>query len=307
MLNKKICMVGNAESGYETIKHLLENGIIISYFITITEKQAEKALVSGFKDFKPLAEKYNIPIYYLNVYSMKNAMDVEFFRKQKFDLLLQGGWQRLIPEVILKTFSIGGIGIHGSSDFLPKGRGRSPLNWSIIKDKKRFIMHLFIMKIGADNGDVFDYDQFDINQFDDIRTLYYKNSIVTKRMLLRSIPKLLDGTIKFWPQTGKESYFPKRTSEDGYVDWNSLDVYEIYNLIRAITKPYPGAFTKLNDRKIMLWKAQIFDTNIKYREAKYGEVVEEFENDLIVNCLGGLLLIIDYNGDIEIKVADIFE
>ncbi|MBK8606779.1 MAG: hypothetical protein IPN82_08085 [Chitinophagaceae bacterium] len=105
--------------------------------------------------------------------------------------MIQGGWQRLFPEEILETISIGAIGIHGSSELLPKGRGRSPINWSIIQNKKRFIIQYFLIKAGVDDGDIFYFESFDINEWDTCRTLYYKNSIVTKRVLVKWIPELL--------------------------------------------------------------------------------------------------------------------
>jgi methionyl-tRNA formyltransferase len=308
MLNKKFCMLGCHEAGYEIIKYLLENSIKIDYFITLTPEEVVKYKISGYFDFKNLANKYKIPIYYPKSYSLKDNEDLNFFKKEKFDLLIQGGWQRLIPEEILNTFSIGGIGGHGSANFLPFGRGRSPLNWSLIEGRKRFIKQLFIMKSGADNGDIFDYEQFDINEFDDIKTLYYKNAIVTKKMLLRSIPKLLNDEVKLLKQKGEATYYPKRTEADGIILWLEWNIDKIYNFVRALTKPYPGAFSSINKYNVYIWKVQIFDRNIKFRSANYGEIVEVFENgDFVVNCLDGLLLIVDYDFSEIITVGMKFE
>ena len=293
-MNKKVCMVGCVEAGYKIIETLLENKIKFDYFVSVHPKDKDKYAISGYKDFTDLAQKYNIPLYYVEKYNMKNEKDINFFKKHKFDLIILGGWQRLIPKEILDTLSIGLIGVHGSSNFLPRGRGRSPLNWSLIENKKRFITHLFIATPNADDGDIIDYEHFDINEFDTIKTLYYKISIVTTRMLLRNIPKLLKGEINRKPQTGNPTYYPKRTPEDGLIKWKEYDVDYIYNLIRAVTKPYPGAFTFYKGKKIFIWKAQIFDRVIKYEYAEYGQIVEVFDNDFIVNCLDGLLLVTGY-------------
>jgi methionyl-tRNA formyltransferase len=292
MLNKKICMLGCHEAGCDIVNYLLENQIKISYFIILSPEQAEKYKISAYYDFSSLAKQYNIPIYYPEELSLTNNKDMKFFELHKFDLLIQGGWQRLIPEKIIKTFSIGAIGGHGSSNFLPRGRGRSPLNWSLIEGRKRFIMQLFIMKPGADDGDIFDYEQFDINKFDTIKTLYYKNSIVSKKMLLRSIPKLLNNEIVLMKQAGQATYYPKRTCNDGQIKWTEWDVDTIYNFIRALAKPYPGAFSYINKNQTIIWEAAVFDRSIKYKNAKYGEIVELFSTgDFIVNCLDGLLLV----------------
>ena len=74
--------------------------------------------------------------------------------------MILGGWQRLVPDKILKTLKYGGLGQHGSSEFLPKFRGRSPLNWSIIMGKRRLIWNLFVMTSGIDDGDIVDFIEF---------------------------------------------------------------------------------------------------------------------------------------------------
>jgi methionyl-tRNA formyltransferase len=292
--NKRIVMCGCHIAGKGVIEQLLKSGFNIAYFVTLDPEQAIRYKVSGYMDYREMADLYDIPVYIPEEYSLKSNKDISFFKEQRFDLLIQGGWQRLFPEQVIKSLSIGAIGVHGSSDFLPKGRGRSPLNWSLIEGKRRFIMHLFLMREGIDDGDVIDTEVFDINEFDDIRTLYYKNTIVVKRMMLRALPKLLKGEIDKWSQVGIPSYYPKRNEEDGEIIWEEMDIYDIYNLVRAVTKPYPGAFANIDGKTFRIWKCQIFDTRICYRNARYGEIVERFGNDLIINCRGGLLLVTDY-------------
>jgi len=303
--NKKIVVVGCLTVGWELINSLLEEGLTVDWIVTITPEKAVKAGVAGYIDFTDLARKYQVPVYYAEKYSLTSEADIQFFAEQNFDLLLQGGWQRLFPEHLLKTLAIGALGIHGSSDFLPKGRGRSPLNWSLIENKKRFIVHLFLIKPGVDDGDVFDYEMFDINEHDDIATLYLKNYIVTKRMLLRNIEKLLGGTLVVYQQVGVPSYYPARKPEDGLIDWHR-PFLEIYNLIRALTTPYPGAFTYLNGEKCFIWKALPFDTRIAYYGKQEGEVVEIFrEGGFIVNCNSGLLRVIEATS--RPTIGDVFQ
>ncbi len=294
MLNKKIVMCGCHEFGSFLIPALINSGVEFSYFVCLTPEQGETNKISGYYDFHALAKKHNIPLYIPKKYSLEASEDIAFFSQQKFDLLIQGGWQRLFPEQILKTLSIGAIGSHGSANFLPKGRGRSPLNWSIITKQKRFILQLFLMTPGMDDGDVFSFQDFDINDYDNIRTLYYKVAIATKKMLLNNLKKICSGDLKFIKQQGKPSYYPKRNIEDGEIDWQKMDIIEIYNLIRATTHPYPGAFDIIEGKKRIIWEAVPFDTRLTYADKAYGEIVEYFNDDLVINCLGGLLLITDY-------------
>lgn len=218
-----------------------------------------------------------MPVHVPRKCSLKHPEDQAFFEEHSFDLLIQGGWQRLFPEPILATLSIGAVGVHGSADFLPKGRGRSPLNWSLIEGRRRFILQLFLMKAGADDGDVFAWQDFDILPFDDIQTLYDKNSLATREMLKTSLPGLLAGSLETYSQRGEPSYYGKRTAEDGRIDWEEMDVWEIHNHIRAQTRPYPGACGNFMGGTFTIWKAQVFDTRLHfYRDRAYGEIVESF-------------------------------
>lgn len=301
-MNKKakIVVCGCTELGWEIIKHLVASNIHIDHIVTISPQKASDQKVSGYCDLSQLAELYNIPCYTAEKYSLKSEKDAAFFKDQQFDILIQGGWQRLFPDHILETLTVGAVGVHGSADFLPKGRGRSPINWSLIEGKKRFIFHFFIMKPGADDGDIFHYEIVDINEWDDCNTVYYKNALVTGQVLTDWIPKLISGDYKLYKQEGEPTYYPKRSEADGEIDWKKT-VFDIYNFIRALTKPYPGAYSYINGEKITIWKAQPFDSKISFFQKREGEVVKVYKNgNLVINCNSGLLLVTEYDftGDI---------
>jgi methionyl-tRNA formyltransferase len=292
---KKIVLCGIQEQGKEIIRFLYDNGIKVTHIVTIPKEVAIKNKSDDtWVSYEDLSEELDIPIYYAKSYSFKHDDDISYFKNNRFDILLLGGWQRLISGEILETIKICAIGQHGSPEFLPSGRGRSPLNWSIILGRKRLVWNLFKLESGVDNGDIIDYQIFQINDSDTCKTLYYKVSVSVKHMLLRSIPKLLDGTLEFKKQVGEPTYFDKRTPEDGKIGWDK-PVLDTHNLIRGVTKPYPGAFTMLGNEKIMIWEAQIWDEFLDfYKDNKYGEIVEIFDNEFVVKCYGGLLLVTDH-------------
>jgi methionyl-tRNA formyltransferase len=300
-MDSKIVICGCTEAGFETLEFLLEQNITISYIVSLDDEQAKKWNVSGYCSFDKLSKKYNIPIYYPKSYSLKEKEDLDFFQHHSFDLLILGGWQRLIPDDVLSTLKIGGVGVHGSSEMLPKGRGRSPVNWSLIEGKNKYILQLFLMTPGIDDGDILDFQTFDINKWDTCRTLYYKISIVQKQKLLELIPKLIKNEFKRIPQTGEPTFYPKRTPDDGLINWNQTSE-KLYDFIRAITKPYPGAFSYLDNKKINIWKAQPFDNKITYDQNKIGQIVEIFSSgDFVVNCYTGSLLVTEYDGTVSIS------
>jgi len=155
-------------------------------------------------------------------------------------------------------------------------------------------MHLFLIKPGVDDGDVIDVIDFDINDFDDIETLYLKYELSYKQLLKRNLKQVLMKDFRIISQVGTPSYYSKRIPEDGLIDWETMDVHTIYNFVRAQSRPYPGAFGVIDNKKIIFWKVRVFDTRLTYPEASYGQIVETFGDKLIINCLGGLLLAEDY-------------
>ncbi len=288
---KKILFCGCHTGGKLAFNYLLESDFEITYVLCLSPDQAEQYSISGYFDYTSLAKENNIPVYYPHQYDLKTKQDLDFFKKGKFDLLIQGGWQRLFPIEVINQLSIGALGLHGSCDPLPKGRGRSPMNWSIIENRKRFLMHLFLIDQGKDSGDIIDIYDFEINSEDDIETMYMKYNISYMELLKRNLRDIINENFKLIPQIGIPSYYPKRTASDGFIDWEEMDIEYINRLIKAVTSPYPGAFSKVNNKNIRIWKARIFDTRIRYDEKNYGEIVYKFNSKLIIKCRGGLLIL----------------
>jgi methionyl-tRNA formyltransferase len=305
----KVVLLGVQKQGLEIAEYLLEQGIPITDIVTIDEKESIRQKASGWIDYTKEESCSRINVHHCKHYGLKSEEDYEFFQRKRFDLLILGGWQRLIPENILRTVKYGGIGQHGSSDFLPKYRGRSPLNWSIILGKKRLVWHLFEMTPNVDDGDIIDFEIFDITEWDTCETMYFKVSIAVKNMLKRTIPGILnrkEGKQIRTKQQGQVSFYSKRTPEDGKIDWNK-SIYELHRLIRGVTFPYPGAFTFKGESKVIIWEAQPFSQNLPfYIDKQYGEIVEVFSKDrYVVKAEEGLLLVLK-STDSNPKVGEIY-
>ena len=111
------------------------------------------------------------------------------------------------------------------------------------------------------------------------------------------------------PQSGEESYYPKRSPEDGRIDW-SKSVFAIHDLVRGVTRPYPGAFSFLGEEKVFFWRVQPSDTRITNSDARAGEIAECFHTgEFVVKCYSGLLLVRDYeaeNGSVRLEAGRTF-
>jgi len=292
----RIVLCGVHDQGLDIVRHLGGQGIPVSCLVTLDQATAERNKASGWVPYDDFARQHDIECYHARSYKLSHADDLAFFRRQAFDLMIFGGWQRLVPAAVLETLVHGCIGQHGSPEFLPRGRGRSPINWSILQGRTRIVWQLFQVTPDIDDGPILDHAMFDITPWDDCRTVYYKVAVVVKQMLARTIPRVLDGSAIALPQTGEPSYYGRRTQDDGRIDW-AAPVLAIHNLVRAVTRPYPGAFTTAAGQRVTVWRAQPWDSRIVYPGARLGQIVEVFSpSDHVVNCGDGLLLITDFEG-----------
>lgn len=252
--------------------------------------------ISGYFYMKPFCQKNNLKFINISDYSLKNEKDKNRLLKLKIDLLLVLGWQRLIPDWLINHCRNGVIGVHGSAEGITGGRGRSPQNWALIMGKKEFHISIFFINTGIDEGAVIDTKTFPLSEFDTIKTSYCKDNLLTAQMIINNLKngRILKKQAK--TQSGKISYLPQRTPEDGAIDWEK-PTKNIYNFVRALTKPYPGAFSITSKFKIIIWQAQPFTVSKKqdHENIKPGTIIKIFPNNwLLVKTLDDNLLITDH-------------
>jgi len=299
-----LVIAGCKHTTKELISGLLDLGFTIDLVITISPELATKEKVAGYVDLRPFLVSKNIRFYSANSYSLKSDEDQQQLKKESIDVLLVMGWQRLIPEWFLDQLSRGAFGMHGSNKPLPHGRGRSPLNWSLILDKNIFFTHLFKYKPGVDDGDIVGYQIFDITPWDTALTLHYKNLLSMLKLCEVHLPEIIANTFKTFPQKEQEpSFFPKRDRDDGIIFWESSTL-DIYNLIRAVTHPFPGAFTFLDKNRIVIWRAIPFDSHIDWYHASPGQILFVFDSGLFLVKTGDTTLLVQEYEGIELTAAD---
>ena len=164
-------------------------------------------------------------------------------------------YRNMLSEEILAIPSKGALNLHGS--LLPKYRGRVPINWAIINGEKETGVTLHYMTRKADAGDIVDQEKIEITNDDTAKTLFCKADKAAALLLDRALPLLKDGKAARIPQDdSKATTFGGRKPADGQIDW-SKPADEIRNLIRAVTLPYPGAFSYITDRKVFFWAADV--------------------------------------------------
>lgn len=171
------------------------------------------------------------------------------------DIIISCYYRKMICREILDLPRVGAFNLHGS--YLPAYRGRCPVNWVIINGEKSTGVTLHYMIEKPDAGDIVGQKAVSIDASDTSKTLYDKLCGVAKELLDEILPLIKKEQIPRQKQDlSQGSYYGGRRPEDGRIDWNkSAD--EIYNLIRGVTDPYPGAFASLdNDAKVIIWWAE---------------------------------------------------
>ncbi len=301
----KVVVFGVKDTSENIVSFIQEHICPVDLVVTISPEVTKKNQVSGYKGLSGLTEKYGNPAHEADSYFLTDEKTQKFFAENEFDIGISMGWQRLIPKSVLDRFAYGIYGFHGNAGYLPFGRGRSPLNWSIILGDTRFNLNLFRYDEKADSPNVFATEMFSITPQDDIRTAQYKNMICSKNLIKKLLAAYKEGNISVRTDYKDfDSWYNKRTAADGKIDFHGR-TREIYNLIRGVAEPFPGAFAYVGEEKVTVWEAQPFDEMIDFSAYAPGEVIDVFDNHPIVRTVDGSLLIKKYESEKELQAGDV--
>ena len=303
----KVIVFGVKDTSENIVTFIHENICPVDLVVTISREVLSKNQVSGFKGLSSLTEKYGIQVREVDSYALKDETTRDFFLENTFDIGISMGWQRLIPAAVLERFRHGVFGFHGNCAYLPFGRGRSPLNWSIINGDTRFILNLFRYDEKADSPNIFANEMCAITPYDTVRSMQYKNIICSKNLIRRLLAAYKEGNISIRQESKDfDSWYEKRTPEDGKIDFHGR-TRDIYNLIRGVSAPFPGAFAFVKGEKVIIWEAVPFDEMLDFSDYKPGEVIEVFDGQPVVRTVDGSLLIKNYEADITIVRGAVLE
>jgi methionyl-tRNA formyltransferase len=273
--------------GIAGLEALKRNGIGISAVFSHRDDPGENIWFGSVVDW---AEKNGIPVFCPE--TVNTPEWIEKIRGMAPDVLFSFYYRKLLNAEILRIPAAGAYNVHGS--LLPAYRGRCPVNWVLLKGEKKTGVTLHHMIEKADAGDIVGQREITIRPEDTAVTLYGKLCAGAGELLDELLPLIKSGTAPRVPQDPERaSYFEGRRPEDGKIDW-SWPVDRIYNLVRAVTEPYPGAFSGLRGRKILIWQAS------PERSADPGRTpgaVEIKGEDVFVCAADGRLKLLDIEVD----------
>lgn len=246
----RILFFGYSEVGYSCLSLLLERGDHVVALITHEDNPHEKI---WFKTPAVAAREKGIPVF--TPESVNTPEWREKIAALRPDLILSVYYRHMIGTKLLALPPLGAWNLHGS--LLPKYRGRAPINWAVLHGEARIGMTLHRMVKSADAGAIVDQDGADIGPRDTAEQAFRKVLPCARRVLARQIDALLAGMATETPQDeAQASYFGGRKPEDGRIVWTQTS-RQIFNVIRAVTDPYPGAFTEIGEARLMVWWAEM--------------------------------------------------
>ena len=286
---KRAVVFAYSSIGYECLAELLEGGIDVAALFTHEDDPGEE---KWFLSVRSLAYGNSI---LLRTPEKLGEDDTRFIREIQPDLIFSFSYRLVIPAAILELAPLGAFNIHGA--LLPRYRGRACINWAVLNGETLTGVTLHHMVARVDEGRIVDQEPVPIGPDDTAHDVFKKMIPAARTVLKRSLPAILEGNTPGREQDESlATYFGRRRPEEGQIDW-SKPARDVYNLIRALTHPFPGAFTFINGKKLFVWSAKplfdYFDYNDypeeSERRAEPGFVISS--SPLKISAVDGMLLI----------------
>lgn len=281
-----------SDVGYVCLDLLLAQGAEIAAVFTHDDDPEERV---WFRPVRRLAEQHALPVF------TPERIDGDWLARLRIwapDFIFSFYYRRMLSNAVLETARLGAMNLHGS--LLPKYRGRCPVNWVLINDETETGVTLHHMVAKADAGDIVAQRRVAIADDDTAYTLYGKQTAAAVDLMREVYPQLCAGTAPRIAQDHSQAtYFGGRRPADGAIDW-AQSARGIYNLVRAVTHPYPGAFAQWRAQSLMIWRAQV-ERDGGERTAAPGTVVG-IDDGLVVETGAGRLraLRVQFAGEDEV-------
>ncbi|HGJ5897944.1 bifunctional UDP-4-amino-4-deoxy-L-arabinose formyltransferase/UDP-glucuronic acid oxidase ArnA [Arsenophonus apicola] len=234
------------------LKALQKAGFEIQAVFTHTDDPKENHF---FSSVARLGAEMGLPVFAPE--NVNHSLWIERIEKMQPDVIFSFYYRHMLSQELLALAPKGAFNLHGS--LLPKYRGRVPINWAILNGETETGVTLHKMIAKADAGDIIAQKKVAIDATDTALVLHEKIRHASEQLLADTLPLIKMGDYSATPQDESQAtYFGRRRAEDGLIDW-AKSATEVNNLIRAVTEPYPGAFTYLAESKMIVWRGRVLE------------------------------------------------
>ncbi|MFA7183905.1 MAG: formyltransferase, partial [Victivallales bacterium] len=271
----KCVVMGYHNIGCVGIEALLDNGFEIAAVFTHKDNPKENI---WFNSVAELASAKGIPVYAPE--DVNHPVWLERIRAMQPEIIFSFYYRNMLKSELLDIPPKGCINLHGS--LLPKYRGRVPINWALVNGETETGVTMHYMTLKPDAGNIIAQEKIAIEDCDTAKTLHLKAAKASAELLAKTLPDIKSGSAPSIPQSEADAtYFGGRGPADGEIDWKKSATV-VRNLVRAVTLPYPGAFSFMGDRKCIFWKVSVVENNAG---AAPGTVISS--SPLLIACEDG--------------------
>ena len=293
----KTILIGSVHTSRRILEAMIEMNFPISYVFSLDEKYSKN--VSDYDPIHEVAIKNNVP--YKTFKKINDEENVEIIKELNPDYIFVIGISQLISKDIINSAKIGCVGFHPAP--LPKFRGRASNVWQHLLGVKESKCSLFFIDEGIDSGDILGQEPYTINDGDYAQDVYNSIYEAEYRLVKKVLRQIMDNTLEPKKQNEAEAtYTLKRTPEDGLIDWTK-NIDDLHLFIRAISKPYPGAYSMYDgNNKIIIYRAEVLENNKYY--GFNGQIAKVEKDYFDVVCNGGLLRVTEYENVDNVKLIE---
>jgi methionyl-tRNA formyltransferase len=284
------------EMGHACMEAILKMDAPIAALFTHRDDPHEEIWWSSCAE---LAARYSIPVHIDDSVEAAAAK----IGTLKPSIIYSFSYRHLIPENVLALAPLGAFNLHPS--LLPAYRGRAPVNWVLVNGERETGVTLHYMVARADAGDIVGQRAVAIDDSDNALTLYRKLVPLGVQLIEDLHPKIVASSApRRKMDISKGSYFGRRKPEDGRIDWR-WPARRIFNLVRAVTHPYPGAFCFVDGQKLLVWETKIGVEDGTLAEP--GRVVREAADGALEVAAGAgsvIVKVAQFEGGVEGNARD---
>ncbi|MFQ6103922.1 MAG: methionyl-tRNA formyltransferase [Candidatus Glassbacteria bacterium] len=211
----------------------------------------------------------------------------ELIEQSACDLMVSVGFLKIIPADILRVPRLGAINIHGG--LLPKYRGRAPISWALLNGEKTIGITVHYMSEEVDSGDIILQHRINVSVQDTAATLYEKMKRLSPGVLLEAMRMFRHGPPVGVPQDETlATKYGKLTPDVCEISWDE-PAEKVHDRVRALVRPYPGAYTYYGDKKYFVWKSMPVSTELT--DYLPGQVLEKSRRGVVVGTGEGAIFI----------------
>lgn len=272
----KIVLVAGLTNGKIVYNYLLENRFVNLPLVITLPDDCDKPRHTIFPDLDYVRKDFSCNRYETEIAAIAP------------DLIIVAGWSELLSDSLLSIPKLGTIGFHPSK--LPSDRGRSVLAWQIEENYLETALTMFFYNSIPDGGDIIAQERVVITENDYINDVLNKMDDATYNLMKAYFPLLRKGLIPARKQRLDEGNFRRlRDASNLQINWDANST-DIYNKVRAVSSPYPGAETTLAGEKYKIWRAEPLDSIFLGKGANVGTIVARlYDNSFVVKCRKGYL------------------